>query len=415
MGVYNPIGATATWSAGGSALTIAGANIDGFVTAGMVIYLGSRTKRVGEGYEIASVTPVGVNGGTINLYDTIAAAGTNQPWRVEFEGAPEQARTTLLTRVMAIMGGAIAGTARLLKLAKASSADISGIDFDIGTTPHFRIRHGDFGSGQRLRLEGTANGGGTWFTIADFRPDGTGGFALGSATAPGISFAGDADTGIYSPGGNQVAVATAGLLRLLVGTTGNVGIGVAAANALLDVGGAGRFIHPTGNNSVTIGGPAGFIRDLIFSTGASARFTWRLNNIAETGSSAGSDLELFRRDDAGLSLARTFWLQRATGIATFESIRLGTGVALLRQLSATASLDFPSIAAGATSSALTITVTGAQVGDEVNVTPPAGLNAGLIPVAWVSATNTVSIRLSNITSGAIDPAAGTFRATVRGY
>jgi hypothetical protein len=48
---------------------------------------------------------------------------------------------------------------------------------------------------------------------------------LGSAAAPTLTFTGDPNTGIYSPGADQVAVATNGTGRLFVDADGNVGIG----------------------------------------------------------------------------------------------------------------------------------------------------------------------------------------------
>ena len=51
--------------------------------------------------------------------------------------------------------------------------------------------------------------------------------ALGTQTAPSLSFTGDPDTGIYSPGGDQVAISTGGTGRLFVDASGNVGIGQA--------------------------------------------------------------------------------------------------------------------------------------------------------------------------------------------
>ncbi len=45
----------------------------------------------------------------------------------------------------------------------------------------------------------------------------------GSQTAPGITFTGgDTDTGIYSPGANQLAVTTGGVQRLLIGSDGSI-------------------------------------------------------------------------------------------------------------------------------------------------------------------------------------------------
>ena len=53
------------------------------------------------------------------------------------------------------------------------------------------------------------------------------GVPLGTAAAPSIAIEGDEDTGVFSPGANQLAVATNGTGRLLVDASGNVGVGVA--------------------------------------------------------------------------------------------------------------------------------------------------------------------------------------------
>lgn len=76
-----------------------------------------------------------------------------------------------------------------------------------------------------------------------------------------------------------------------------------------------------------------------------------------------------------------------------------------------ATLDFGSIAAGL-SADLTITVTGAEVGDCVVPSAPAALNAGLTVFAFVSAANTVTVRLVNNTAGAVDAASATFNVVV---
>ena len=48
--------------------------------------------------------------------------------------------------------------------------------------------------------------------------------SLGSASLPGVSFDGDPNTGIYSPGADQVAVTTGGTQRLLIDSSGAVTI-----------------------------------------------------------------------------------------------------------------------------------------------------------------------------------------------
>jgi hypothetical protein len=82
--------------------------------------------------------------------------------------------------------------------------------------------------------------------------------------------------------------------------------------------------------------------------------------------------------------------------------------------SATATLDFPSISAGG-SEDLTITVTGASVGDSVHLGLPAAPAAGIVFSAFVSAANTITVRASNITGSPVDPASATYRVTVISY
>jgi len=50
------------------------------------------------------------------------------------------------------------------------------------------------------------------------------GIIAGSAASPGVYFSGDTNTGIYSPGADQVAVSTGGTGRLFVDASGNVGL-----------------------------------------------------------------------------------------------------------------------------------------------------------------------------------------------
>lgn len=77
----------------------------------------------------------------------------------------------------------------------------------------------------------------------------------------------------------------------------------------------------------------------------------------------------------------------------------------------TATLDFPSIAAAGTQT-LTVNCPGVGVNDIVAMSLPATVNAGVVYDARVSAANTISVRASNITAAAIDPAAGFFNFLV---
>lgn len=95
-----------------------------------------------------------------------------------------------------------------------------------------------------------------------------------------------------------------------------------------------------------------------------------------------------------------------------EADGVWVGAPVIGDLSATAALDFASIAAAA-SADLAITVTGAAVGDSVELGLPAAPTAGLVFNGFVSAANTVTVRATNITAGAVDAASATYRATVR--
>ncbi len=81
-------------------------------------------------------------------------------------------------------------------------------------------------------------------------------------------------------------------------------------------------------------------------------------------------------------------------------------------LTALATINFPSIANGLCAAEQTITVPGAAAGDSVAAGWPGGLEAGLIGNMRVSAANTVSVRLCNLSGSAVDPASALFRATI---
>jgi hypothetical protein len=58
---------------------------------------------------------------------------------------------------------------------------------------------------------------------------------LGTAAAPAIAFASDKNTGIYSPGADQVAISTNSSQRLVVDSSGRVGIGTSSPSVRLQV------------------------------------------------------------------------------------------------------------------------------------------------------------------------------------
>jgi len=60
----------------------------------------------------------------------------------------------------------------------------------------------------------------------------------GTALAPALAFASDKNTGIYSPGADQVAISTNGTGRLFIDSAGKIGIGITSPIGKLDVTGS---------------------------------------------------------------------------------------------------------------------------------------------------------------------------------
>lgn len=96
------------------------------------------------------------------------------------------------------------------------------------------------------------------------------------------------------------------------------------------------------------------------------------------------------------------------GIISWDS-----GKSYTPTIKASATLNFPSTAAGNTSD-LTITLTGAVAGEPVILgIDPASVVANTQYTAWVSATNTVTVRFGNLELlTAHDPASGTFKVAI---
>lgn len=98
-------------------------------------------------------------------------------------------------------------------------------------------------------------------------------------------------------------------------------------------------------------------------------------------------------------------------LAADTSAKIGaSGTPLTFVKKGTVTVDLPNVVAAANAVDVSITVTGAAVGDMVLLQPPAAaLTAGLqLLQAWVSATDTVKQRVYNPTGGDINEASGTW-------
>jgi hypothetical protein len=112
----------------------------------------------------------------------------------------------------------------------------------------------------------------------------------GTAAAPGIAFETDPNTGIYSPGADQLAVATNGTGRLFVDASGRVGIGATPTARLhLQTTSENAVLQMLENNGSTVYGAS---IDAFNSSGGNIRF--RLHD------SGGTFQERLRITSAGL-------------------------------------------------------------------------------------------------------------------
>jgi hypothetical protein len=76
--------------------------------------------------------------------------------------------------------------------------------------------------------------------------------ALGSAATPSLKFTGDTNTGIYSPGADQVAISTNGTGRLFVDASGNVGVNT-SSNLLSNATRTTLSLNNTGSAALALG------------------------------------------------------------------------------------------------------------------------------------------------------------------
>nr|BAR24819.1 putative endosialidase [uncultured Mediterranean phage uvMED] len=76
---------------------------------------------------------------------------------------------------------------------------------------------------------------GTFVDVSGDTMTGALGVVAGSASAPGVFFSGDTNTGLLAPAADSVAITTGGTQRIVVDSSGRVGIGVSPSAARLHV------------------------------------------------------------------------------------------------------------------------------------------------------------------------------------
>lgn len=146
-----------------------------------------------------------------------------------------------------------------------------------------------------------------------------------------------------------------------------------------------------------------------------ANKTYRMVFCAFAPMTAGSFLRMFPLNAAGpiVNVLPMWQSQHSTYVSQLKTLEMlvsdssGGSVTLF----GSATFDPASLVDGA-GLTTTVTVTGAALGDFVEVSFGLNLN-GIIVTAWVSAANTVSVRFQNETGGTLDLASSTLRVRVK--
>jgi hypothetical protein len=140
---------------------------------------------------------------------------------------------------------------------------------------------------------------------------------LGTAAAPSIAIEGDENTGIYSPGADQLAISTNGTGRLFVSANGNIGVGTASPVTQFHIqkatdGLAGVQISTSAYGStatdglfVGIDNDFGYLynyenKSLVFGVNAVERMRITPAGLLGLGTSSPQELLEIRKDAAGV-------------------------------------------------------------------------------------------------------------------
>src|SRR5579863_2667138 len=129
------------------------------------------------------------------------------------------------------------------------------------------------------------------------------------------------------------------------------------------------------------------------------------NNLTVTFAASQSGACAVNATGAGTAYTAGTGINIAGGLLSVDKTVVPT------YLTATSSLSFGAIAQ-ASCAQLTFALTGANPGDSIAPGWPSGIEAGLAGSMFVSASNTIAVRLCNLSGSTQTPATETFRASV---
>jgi hypothetical protein len=182
------------------------------------------------------------SGGTVTGNLEIGTSGS-----LTFEGATADAFETTIavvdptadrTITFPDTTGTVVTTGDTGTVTSAMIANSTIVDADISASAEIAVSKLADGAARQLLQTDAAGTGVEWTTNVDVPGtldvtgtttlDSTLSVPLGSAAAPTVFFTGDSNTGIYSPGADQVAISTNGTGRLFIASDGKIGCGIAS-------------------------------------------------------------------------------------------------------------------------------------------------------------------------------------------
>jgi len=171
------------------------------------------------------------------------AAGTGVEWAsnidvpgtLDVTGAATFDSSVAVTGALTKSGNNVVTVGDTGTVTSSMIADGTIVDADINASAEIAVSKLADGSARQLLQTDSAGTGVEWTSNVDIPGtlditgratfDGIASHPLGTAAAPTVTFTGDTNTGIYSPGADQVAISTNGTGRLFVDASGNVGVG----------------------------------------------------------------------------------------------------------------------------------------------------------------------------------------------
>jgi hypothetical protein len=248
-------------------------------------------------------------------------------------------------------------------------------------------------------------------------------FAAGSAAAPSIAFTGDTDTGIYSPGANQVAISTNGQGCVYIDSAGRLSVGTSVAAQLLHVkNDAGSYTWARiDNQSSSASAYAGLMLGAFgnswgMAIGSSAANSNALTFVIDAGGSNSEKMRLDSSGRLGLGTSSPAAKIEIAYTSTNPSLSTNTGAGLALAGNSTVQLNFGTNPASPYNAWIQARDTGTNSAFPIALNPLGG-NVGIgtsspgalleAMVSRTSGTNTTALILNDNVTGAQTSGFGT--------